>query len=154
MPPTTTKIKYYYAKLADNPLIFEIKGDKFADLLIEKKSDSLAKAEPTASAIELLRDPNPVRFDTDQVVDVTIQRPGQTLELKKTKGDPKANSESRAKRSLGPGFSVCRPRRGRQVSDLLDPLDRMSAKKGEVIDRPVLHALAAAWVRRTCLSPG
>ncbi len=140
-PPKVIEEHWYYAKLADNPLVFEIKGDKLADLLIETKSDPLAKTEPPGKAIEQLRDPNPIRFDTDQVVEVTIQRPSQTLHLKKTKGDPKAESEAAKKDRwdlLSPFAGLAE---GRQISDLLDPLDRMAAKKSDVIDRPVLHAL-------------
>jgi hypothetical protein len=147
MPPQPPKIieeKFYYAKLADNPLVFEIKGDKLTDLLLEAKApgDPLAKFDPpTGKAIDQLRDPNPVRFDTDQVLEVTITRPGQTLQLKKTKGEPKAESEAARKDRwdlLQPFTGLAE---GRQVSDLLDPLERQSAKKGEILDRPVLHAL-------------
>lgn len=143
-PPRIIEEKYYYAKLADNPLVFEIKGDKLADLLIESKApaDPLAKFDPpTGKAIDQLRDPNPTRFDTDQVVEITVTRPGQTLQLKKTKGDPKAESEAARKDRWDLREPFTGLAEGRQVSDLLEPLERLSAKKGEILDRPVLHAL-------------
>jgi hypothetical protein len=141
MPPRIIEEKFYYAKLADNPLIFEVKGDKLADVLFESKADPFTKGDLPGPAFGELRDSSPARFDVDQVVGITIARPGQTLELKKTKGDPKAASEA-AKRDR---WDLVQPFSGlaesRQVSDLLDPLERLSAKKGDVIDRPVLHAL-------------
>jgi hypothetical protein len=145
-PPKIIEEKYYFAKLADNPLIFEIKGDKFADLFLESKAppptDPLAKFDfPTGKAIDQLRDPNPVRFDAEQVVEVTIQRPGQTLQLKKTKGDPKAESEAAKKDRWDLVSPFTGLAEGRQVTDLLEPLERLAAKKGEVVDRPLLHAL-------------
>jgi hypothetical protein len=140
-PPKIIEENFYFAKLADNPLVFEIKGDKLADVIFESKADPFAKTEPPGPAIAELRDPSPARFETDQVVGITIARPGQTLELKKTKGDPKAVSEA-AKKDR---WDLVQPFSGlaesRQVTDLIDPIERLSAKKGDIIDRPVLHAL-------------
>jgi hypothetical protein len=150
-PPSPGRLveeKFYYAKLADNPLVFEIKGDKIADLFFESKpdpkSDPFAKTDPPGRAIDQLRDPSPARFEVDQVTSVSITRPGQTLELRKTKGDPKAESEAARKDR----WDLVQPFAGlaesRQVTDLLDPLERLSAKKGDIIDRPVLHSLVGS----------
>ncbi|MBO0699478.1 MAG: DUF4340 domain-containing protein, partial [Zavarzinella sp.] len=151
-------------KLADNPLVFEIKGDKLNDLFLENAlppppMDPLAKMDlpATGPAVEQLRDHNPVRFETDQVVGITITRPGQTLELKKTKGDPKAESEAARKDRWDLVQPFAGLAEGRQVSDLLDPLERLSAKKGEIIDRPqldtILGGFAAADLAMMGLTP-
>ena len=94
-PPKIVEEKYYYAKLADNSLVFEIKGDKLSNVLFDTKpetppKDPLAKLDfpqHPGRAVDQLRDPNPVRIETDLVVGVTIAKPGQTLELRKTKGE-------------------------------------------------------------------
>ena len=56
-------------------------------------------------AIEQLRDPNPARFETDQVVSVTIQKPGQTLELQEDQGRPEGRVGSGPQGPLGPRAS-------------------------------------------------
>ena len=121
-PPKIIEEKFYYAKLADNPLVFEIKGDKIADLFFETKNDPLAKKdfppEPAGPAVEQLRDANVARFETEHVVNIKISRSGQTLELKKTKGDLKAESEAARKDR----WDLVQPFAGlaeaKQVSDL------------------------------------
>lgn len=143
-PPKIIEEKYYFAKLADNPLVFEVKGDKLADVFLESKADLMAKTDPPGPAFSQLRDPSPARFETDQVTDITITRAGQTLELHKTKGDPKAESEAGRKDRwdlVAPFKSLAE---AKQVSDLLDPLEKLSAKANEVIDRPTLHLLTGS----------
>jgi Domain of unknown function (DUF4340) len=159
-PPKIIEEKFYYAKLADNPIVFEIKGDKIADLFFETKKDPMAKMdlpETPVPAVEQLRDANVARFETDHVVGITISRPGQTLELRKTKGDPKAESEAARKDR----WYLKQPFDGlaeaKQVSDLLDPLERLAAKKGEIVDRDgiktVLGAFGAADLAAMGLAP-
>jgi hypothetical protein len=67
------------------------------------------------------------------------------LELKKTKGDPKANSEAARKDR----WDLVRPfaslAETRQVTDLLDPLERLAAKQGEIIDRAHLNLLLGGF---------
>ncbi|HEX3148730.1 MAG TPA: DUF4340 domain-containing protein [Gemmataceae bacterium] len=144
-PPKIIEEKFYYAKLADNPLIFEVKGEKLSDLLFDAKppepKDPLAKFEPPVPGkpIDQLRDPNPVRFESEQAVSVTITKAGKTVELKKTKADPKAESESARKDR----WDLVAPFTGlaetKQVTDLLEALEKLSAKKNEIIDLPNLN---------------
>jgi Domain of unknown function (DUF4340) len=138
-PPRIVEEKFYYAKLADNPLIFEVKGDKLADLLIETAKAEEPKLDPPGPAFQQLRDPNPARFEVDNVLSVRVARPGQTLELRKTKGDPKAESEAGKKDRWDLMAPFTGLAESRQVSDLLEPLERLAAQKGQIIDRPILH---------------
>jgi hypothetical protein len=154
LPPPQPKIieeKFHYAKLDDNPLVFEVRGDKLNDLFFTEKKD-----EPTpppmpgmppppktdlGRAFDQIRDPNPLRFESDNVLNVRLVRQGQTLALTKTKGNPKAESEAGRKDR----WDITAPFTGlaeaKQVTDLLDPLEKMSGKKGDIVDRPVLHSL-------------
>src|SRR5262245_37687329 len=145
-PPKIVEEKSYYAKLADNPLVFEVKGDKIADVFLEAKAaDPLAKTDPVGTAIEQLRDPNPARFETDQVVSITIKKPGQTLELRKTKGDPKADTEAARKDRWYLEQPFAGLAESRQVSDLLDPLERLAAKKGDIVERSNINPLLGGF---------
>lgn len=139
-PPKIIEEKFYFARLDNNPLLFEVRGDKLADIFLNGKPDD-PKGDLPGPAFTQLRDPNPARFESDLVLGVTITRPGQTVELRKTKGDPKATSEAAKKDRWDLVQPFAGLAEGKQVSDLLDPLERLAAKKGEVIDRPVLHAL-------------
>jgi len=143
-PPKIIEEKYYFAKLADNPLIFEVKGDKLAEVFLEAKADPLAKVDPPGPAFSQLRDPSPARFETDQVLDVTITRAGQTLELHKTKGDPKAESDAGRKDRWDLTVPFKSLADAKQVTDLLEPIERLSAKANDVIDRPALHMLTGS----------
>ncbi|MGL4420128.1 MAG: DUF4340 domain-containing protein, partial [Gemmataceae bacterium] len=63
-PPALSKPEeYYYAQLADNPLIFEIRGDRLADLFPSPDD---------------LRDATIARFDAAEVQEVLITPPGGT----------------------------------------------------------------------------
>src|SRR5205823_1252343 len=128
---------------------FEVKGDKLSDVLFDSKptppepKDPLAKVDPpqVGRAVDQLRDPNPIRFESEQAVTVTIKKPGQTLELKKTKGDPKAESEAGRKDRwdlVAPFAGLAEPK---QVTDLLEALERTSAKKNEIVDLPAVNLL-------------
>ena len=142
--------KFYYAKLADNPLVFEVKGEKLADVLFDAKpappdpKDPLAKLDPPTPgrAVDQLRDPNPIRFESEQVVGVTIQRPGQTLELTPHQARTRRPSRRRPARTAGTSSprSPAWPK-PKQVTDLLDALEKLSAKKNEIVDLPVAQLL-------------
>jgi hypothetical protein len=156
-PPKTVIESYHVARLEGSPFYFEVRGDKFKDLFFSGEPEEGPKAEPLGTAFQQLRDANPARFEADQVVHVKVLRSGQTLELKKTKGDPKA--ESQAARS--DRWDLVAPFTGlaeaKQVTDLVEPLERLSAKANEVIDRPMLHlmtgGLGTADLIATGLSP-
>ena len=163
-PPKIIEEKYYYAKLADNPLVFEIKGDKIGDVLLDAKpaspklDDPLAKIDPKTEdpgrAVDQLRDPQPIRFESEQVASVKIEKPGQTLELKKTKADPKAESEA----ARTDRWDIVEPFTGlaetRQVTDLLDALEKLSAKKDQIVDLPALRLLPGSLGTATQLVAG
>lgn len=153
MPPPMPKIteeKFYFAKLDDNPAVFEVRGEKLNDLFFHEKKDDAPppmppippppKTEP-AKAFDQVRDPNPWRFESDHVLGIRVVRQGQSLALTKTKGNPKAETEA-ARRDR---WDILAPFTGlaeaKQVNDLLDPLERMAGKKGDIIDRPLLHCL-------------
>jgi Domain of unknown function (DUF4340) len=142
-PPRIVTEEYRYAKLADNPLVFEIKGDKLKDIFFNTTPpDPIA---PQVRAVDELRDPNLLRFETDQVIRIDINRDSHTvLGLKKTKGDPKAPSPS-ARRDR---WDVTAPYKGlaetNRVEDLLRPFETMQARKDDIIDRPAFHSIAGA----------
>jgi hypothetical protein len=161
-PPKIIEEKFYYAKLDNNPLVFEIKGDKLADVLLESKptppdpKDPLAKFEPPTPGkpIDQLRDPNPLRFESEQVVGVTIAKAGQKIKLKKTKANPKAESEAARKERwdiVSPFNGLAGPK---QVTDLLDALERVSAKKNEIVDLPALNFLPGGLAAGVLASAG
>lgn len=162
-PPKLIEEKFYYAKLSDNPLVFEVKGEKLGpDVLLDAKptppdpKDPFAKLDPPTPGkpIDQLRDPNPVRFEPDHVVGLTITKAGKTLELKKTKGDPKAESEAARKDR----WDLVSPTTGlaeaRQVTDLLDALEKIAAKKGEIIDLAGLNFFPGGLASATMLTAG
>jgi Domain of unknown function (DUF4340) len=143
-PPRMVTEEYRYAKLADNPLVFEVKGDKLKDVFFSTgPPDPLAP--PQARAVDELRDPNLLRFETDQVTRMDVSRDAHpVLGLKKTKGDPKATSPA-ARRDR---WDVTAPYKGlaetNRVEDLLRPFETMQARKDDIIDRPAFHSIAGA----------
>ena len=57
-PAPSTKVEeYYFARLDNNPLVFEVKGEKFNDLF---------------AAADDLRDSNLTRFEFSDVTQVTV----------------------------------------------------------------------------------
>lgn len=114
-PPPAPKIEeYYYAKLDNNPLVFEIRGDKFNDLF---------------AAVDEVRDANLARFDSDDVNDVTIAVKGQSpIKLTKKKGnkDAEKDDERRDRWYLGDRLAE-----RSKVTELLDALARLEAKGKE-----------------------
>ncbi|WP_020475074.1 DUF4340 domain-containing protein [Zavarzinella formosa] len=143
-PPRVIEEPYYFAKLPNTPLVFEIKGERLKDVFLLPPPPEGPKVEFTGKAHEQLRDANVVRFETEHVTGVEIRGPNQTLHLKKTKKDPKAESES----ARTDRWDLTAPFRGlaetKQVTDLLDPLDRLAAKRGDIIDRAALHAITGS----------
>ena len=103
-PAKIIEEKFYYAKLADNPLIFEIKGDRLADVLFDNKrprptrrtrsprSTRRPPAGPWTSSATRTRSAS----SPEQVVGVTIQRPGRRSSCG-TRPNPKAESEAAAR---------------------------------------------------------
>ena len=95
-PPSPPKIvdeKYYVAQIEGSPFYFEVKGDKLGDIFLTT-SDSAdgPKAELPGPAFQQIRDANAARFESEQVISVKVTRPGQVIELRKTKGDAKAET--------------------------------------------------------------
>src|SRR5206468_1447151 len=79
--PMTRKVteEYRYAKLADNPQVFVVKADRFADLFVN---------------VNKLRDPRLARFTPDEVQEVTVAAPGRpALKLVRKKSDSATESE-------------------------------------------------------------
>src|SRR5262249_39020692 len=71
-PPKVTREEYRYARLADNPQVFEVKADKLNDLFITPDS---------------ARDANLVRFKTGDAKRIEIQAKDQKIVLTKDKPD-------------------------------------------------------------------
>ena len=143
-PPKIIEEPYYYAKLPNTPLVFEIKGERLKDVFLLQPPPEGPKAEPVGKAHDQLRDANILRFDAENILGVEIRGNNQTLSLRKTRKDPKAESESaRTDRwdLTAPFTSLAE---AKQVTDLLDPLDKLAAKKGEIIDRAALHAVVGS----------
>jgi hypothetical protein len=112
--PSTRKVteEYRYAKLADNPQLFLVKADRFADLFVSARD---------------LRDPRVARFSPDEVDELVITPPGgQPVKLTRVKGDPKADDfAARADRWLldRPGGPA--PAESSLVNGLLDQLSNL-----------------------------
>lgn len=145
-PPTVTEEPVYFAKLPDTPLVFEIDGKRLTDIFFLPPKDEGPKSEPAGRAHEQVRDTALARFDADQVAAVTVRRPNQTLELKKTKGDPKAESEAARKDRWDLAAPFTGLAESKQVTDLLDPLDKLAAKRGDIIDLAAVRAFAGPTV--------
>ncbi len=145
-PPTVIEEPVYFAKLPDTPLVFEVKGDRLADLFFLPKVPDPKDPMPSVAgrAYEQVRDPAVARFDSDHVTAVTVRSPGQMLQLRKTKGDPKAESDAARKDRWDLAAPFTGLAETKQVTDLLDPLDKLAAKRGDIIDRPALHAVVGS----------
>ena len=114
--PSTRKVteEYRYSKLADNPQLFLVKADGFADLFVSPKD---------------LRDARVVRFAPEEVDEVVVTPAGgQAVKLARVKGDPKADDfAARADKWLldRPGGAV--PAEPSVVTGLLDQLSNLRA---------------------------
>jgi hypothetical protein len=141
--PKITEIKYYYAKVGNSPLIFEINGEKLSDILLENSpSDDLPKSKDDplgiakkGSPFQQIRDKNPIRIDTDSVESVRIEMDIRTIELKKTKRNPRSESAN----SKSDRWDIIEPNRHladtKSVQDLLNSLSQLKANSSEIIDQ-------------------
>ncbi|MCU0704234.1 MAG: DUF4340 domain-containing protein [Fimbriiglobus sp.] len=146
MPPPETK--FYYARLENNPLVFEVRGDRFADLF----------AKP-----DNLRDPLVARFTPDeaQEVEITTPKPTQSIagvvggvglsafdnrptvvRLTKKKGDPFAEREDDRSDRWKVGDQLAQTDK---VNELLEALAKLEAKTAD--DRSDDGQLPAGFVR-------
>lgn len=126
-PPPAPKIEeYYYARLDNNPLVFEIRGDKFNDMF---------------AAVEEVRDANLARFDSDDVNELTIAVKGQPpIKLTKKKGNKDAEKEDERQDRWYLGDRLAERSK---VRELLDALTRLEAKgKEERLDETDAKKLA------------
>lgn len=127
--PSTRKVteEYRFAKLADNPQLFLVKADGFADLFVGPKE---------------LRDARVARFAPDEVDELTITPAGGSpVKLTRVKGDPKADDfAARADKWVldRPGGPV--PAESSAVTSLLDQLSNLRASgtdpKGAAVPDP------------------
>lgn len=149
MPPMDREVTdtYHHAKFEDNPLVFEVKADRFTDLF----------AKP-----DDLRDATLARFSSDEAQAVTVTIPAKsrepvaavggaavlagpkpeptTVTLTKKKGNKfAAREDDRADR----WYVRDRLAEAGKVTDLLDALSRMDAKTpADRLDDPKPEALA------------
>jgi hypothetical protein len=147
-----------YAKIGDNPLVFELKDDHFNELFFAKPSDP----PPARSAASQLRDPQLIRFEPSQVKSVEIEwnsrdaegKPvARVIELRKIPGDRKAG-DADAKKDR---WEVVRPAKfpaeATAVNDLLDLLKGFSASGSDLIDRGPLAVCRPALNWRSSALP-
>ncbi|CAN5606640.1 hypothetical protein BH11PLA2_BH11PLA2_06380 [soil metagenome] len=114
-PPPPPKIEeYYYAKLDNNPLLFEIKGDKLADLF---------------AAPDELRDASVARIDPNDVAELTItakDKPPIVITKKKGNKDAEKDDDKQDRWYQGDRLAEAA-----KVTELLDSLTRLDAKTKE-----------------------
>jgi hypothetical protein len=114
-PPPPIREEFRYAKLPNNPQVFEIKADRFPELFV-KVAD--------------LRDPRLARFRPTDVAKLEINGPERKLLFAKEK-DGAVNRW----KLLEP---VQAPAEGPKVMELLDKLSALQARGDAVIDSPEL----------------
>lgn len=118
--PTITTQEYRFAKLDNNPLVFEVRSDTLKDLFA-----------PPAD----LRDAQLARFETANVTTLTVNVPGKpAVTITRKKGNPTAeNTEDREDRwYVGEILAE-----SAKVTELLDQLGRLEARGPEaLIDNP------------------
>jgi hypothetical protein len=114
-PPQQPKIEqYYFAKLDNNPLVFELKGDKLNDLF---------------TAAEDLRDANLARFETADVTELTIAAKDKpAIKLTKKKGNKDAEKDDD---KVDRWYAGDRLAEAPKVTELLDALNKLEAKAKE-----------------------
>jgi hypothetical protein len=123
MPPTLPKTvteEFRYAKLKDNDLIFEVKGDKLSALFADPQD---------------LRDPQLARFTADEVTELTVAVPGKpVVKLTRKKGNKDADTNEDRQDRWYVGDLLAE---GSKVTELLDALARLEAKgKENIQDNP------------------
>lgn len=110
-PPRVTTEEYRYAKLDNNPLVFEVRADKLADLFPKP---------------EELRDAQLARFDTSDVTELTVAVKGKPpVKITKKKGNKDAEREEDRQDRWYVGDVLAEPSK---VTELLDQLSRLEAK--------------------------
>ena len=110
-----------FARIANNPFVFELKGDKLSDLQINLAPSS----SPPASVANDLRDPLLVRFDVDSVAGVELTYPGQrVVELVKDGKEWKLTKP------------IASPAESKEAADLVDLVKKMDARRDDVVESP------------------
>ncbi len=113
-----------FAKLDQNPLIFEIKAERLNDLQINLAKPSTSSS---GSPVDDLRDPMLARFDDKNVVRIQITSGGNQKRIKLEKS--------------GADWKMIEPlpeaADRNEVTELLNLLKGMEARKGGVIDGPM-----------------
>lgn len=104
-PPKVTTEEYRYAKLDDNPLVFEVRADPIIELF---------------TTVNDYRDPKLLRLTSAEVDALTIQMPGQSpIELGKKRGDSQAASQAERRDRWYVGDMLADNERVRELVDKL-----------------------------------
>ena len=114
-PPTMTVEVYGYAKLDDNPQLFEVRSDKLNDLF---------------ARLDELRDASLARFETSEVQEVTVAMKGQPpVKLVKKLGqkDADKDEDKQDRWTVGEGPNALLAEMAK-VTELLDALSKLEAK--------------------------
>ena len=118
-PPKKAAEEYRYAKLDNNPLVFEVRTDKLGDLF----------ADP-----DTFRDATLARFETAEVQEVTIALKGKPpVKLVRKKGNKDADRDADKLDRWYVGDVLAETAR---VTELLDALAKLDAKKDAIVDNP------------------
>ena len=110
-PPKVTTEEYRYAKLDNNPLVFEIRTDKLTPLFADAES---------------YRDPQLARFETAEVTELTVTRKGQppiVITRKKGNKDADRDEDRQDRWYVGEGLAEAS-----KVTELLDSLSKLEAR--------------------------
>lgn len=131
-PPPKPGETFRYAKLADNPLVFEIRADKLADLIADPES---------------LRDPSLARFEPANVTELAIAMKSKPpIKLLRKKGNKNADKEDDRKDRWFVGDLLADEAK---VTELIDALAKLDAKgKENLVDAP-----DAAKLKELALDP-
>ena len=124
-PPKSSTEEYRFARLKDNPLVFELRTDKLADLF----------ADPAD-----LRDDRLARFETADVAELTVAAKGApplTIVRKPGNKDAEAEADKQDRWLIGD-----KPAEAAKVTELLDALSKLEAKKEDRLDTPDAAKLA------------
>lgn len=119
MPPKKSGEEYRYAKLDNNPLVFEVRTDKLADLFAEPES---------------FRDASLARFESAEVQEATIAVKGKPpVKLVRKMGNKDADRDVDKLDRWYVGDVLAETAK---VTDLLDALAKLDAKKDAIVDNP------------------
>jgi hypothetical protein len=111
--------EFRYAKLPDNPLLFEIKADKFGDLFV---------------GLATLRDARVARFRTADVKELTLTQGTTKIVLGKEVDERKVESWRLREPLAAPAETS-------KVTELLDKIAEAQARDADVLDKPDLKGL-------------